>query len=103
MEFRLKDAAEMLQCTPQNVRAALKAGRLKGRKDGSGDWVIDYKELFRFLQQKTHTVPEIARRLGYHPEYVRRLLRKNLIPGNKNGQWIINDVFVWPKKRRKKR
>jgi methylphosphotriester-DNA--protein-cysteine methyltransferase len=99
MYFRLKETAQLLQCTPQNVRAALKAGRLKGRKDSNGDWEIEYKELMRFIASKSHTVADLAKRLGYHPEYIRRLLRKQTIPGSKNGQWVISDVFFWPGKR----
>ena len=90
----------MLRCTPQNVRSALKDGRLKGEKDEHGHWQIPIEELERYLQKKAYSVTKIAKTLGYHREHIRRLLRVSLIPGEKiRGHWVLTESITWPNKR----
>jgi excisionase family DNA binding protein len=98
--FSVVEVAKLLECTTQNVRAAIKAGRLKAEQkpDGRRDFQISAQELTRYIAAKSHNVQALAKALGYHPEYVRRLLRRHTIPGKKNGQWIVSDVFYWPGK-----
>lgn len=102
MQFSLTEAAGLLQCTPQNVSLALHKGRLKGTKNAKGAWVIEYDDLLRFIQERAQTVPLMARELGYHPEYLRRLLRRQIIQGTKKGQWIISSQPSWPNKRKRR-
>jgi len=104
MEFNIAEVARLLGCTPQNVRAAIRAGRLKARQrpDGRRDWKISQRDLLQYISAKSHNVAALAKTLGYHPEYIRRLLRRHRIPGKKSGQWVVSDVFYWPGKMEKK-
>lgn len=41
------------------------------------------------------TVPEVAQRLGYHPDHVRRLLKAGTIKGERvGGRWLLDPVEV---------
>jgi len=95
-------AAKILECTPFSIRKLLRKGKLKGKKDSKGKWSIQPSDLEAFIQRKAFTVSEWAERTGYHPETIRRWLRQNIIPGEKDGQWIATSIGRKLKKTKKK-
>jgi len=54
------------------------------------------------VMEKEYLTPEeVAKKLGYHPEYVRQLLREGKLPGHKlrTGAWRISikELDTWIK------
>lgn len=87
-------AAKILELSTNEIRHLLRSGKLKGTKDPQGKWSIQYSDLESFIARRSFTVAKWAERHGLHPETVREMLRKNKLPGYKDGRWIwiVSDV-----------
>jgi predicted site-specific integrase-resolvase len=103
MSLEPSQAAKILECTPFGIRKLLRKGRLKGKKDSNGKWSIEPSDLEAYIQRKAFTVHEWAAKTGYHPETIRRWLRNNIIPGQKDGQWIVATGMVRKLKKKKRK
>ena len=56
---------------------------------------MSYSRTYGGKMAKPLTVKEAARQLGYHPDHMRRLLRKGTVRGETfSGVWMINPAEV---------